>query len=179
MRALKKREKIMFTVCLAVIGFYMILSGVLDPIFRNSDFLDYEISSARRSLRKEQSLIAQAEAQRAQYRFYREHFGRPAADEEIFTDMLAQIENVAAPLDVKISDMKPKQTRDEEQYKLFSVSLIISASMNDFLAFVDTLQRQPYYWGAEELSVERVSYDEPGGLSFRMSLTKLLIPERP
>jgi len=177
MRALVRREKIILLCCVATVAVYLVTEGVVKPFFLKLSSVDAQVTAAVHQLDKDRRVIAKAGQLNERYAFYRAKFASKGSDEAVPMAMIAQIEAAAGQFKMKIADIKPKTVQRVDQLRICSVSLVIAASLKDLIAFVEVLQRDPFYFGVDDVMAERLSYDDGDMLSFRLSLTTLALPE--
>lgn len=135
-----KGERILFTVTVSVIsilGFYVF---ILEPLYKKWSQFDIELGSANARLFKNLRLLANKEVLEREYDKYKDYIQRADSGEEEMASVLKEIENVASSCGVKITSIKPKDTKQLKNYKKSTVELVSEAKINQFLKFIYELE---------------------------------------
>ncbi len=176
-KRLTKREQVIFIVCLLLVLVYVGYRAVAKPLEEKLFFLDDEIEAQQKKLKKNLGVINKAKGLSQQYSKYLEGMKQSGTNEQVMTSLLAEIQEIAAQLGLKISDLKPKRVKKEEYYNYFSVSLTLDGDLKEILQFVYILQKEPHLFHVNEFNFEKGAQRNSQEIKTRLILSRILIPE--
>ena len=176
MRPLSQREKIISAICLLCVFVFLIITFMVKPIKSVLSDLEDQIASSEKQLYKSYRLIQKAGKIEPRYKYYMERFRRTGTDEEIVSKIIAEIEKIANQTGIHISELKPQERKKSGRFDVFPVSLTFECPLPDMIQFFDILQKDPYYLGMKELSINRDQDRTSYQLQVNVILTKTFVP---
>ena len=97
------------------------------------------------------------EAIEEEYQKYAQLLKQKRSNEQERASILSEIESVAARIDLRIADRKPKKVREIDFYNNFSVSLTIEGELGNIIHFLYLLQSDPHQFNVDEVRFEKKS----------------------
>lgn len=175
MKTFTKRKKIIFMVMAGLIGGYLLVNVLIKPLSRQTLSLDDKIASSLRELEKAKAVIREAEVAGPEYERYSTSFRQDGTDEATMAVIIAGIEKTAAEIDLRISDLKPRQVRRDGRFNVFAVALTFDAPLEKITGFLDLLQGKPGYFAIDDMELARQGGKGKTDLRGNVTLTKILI----
>jgi len=151
------REKIILSVCVAIILLYLGINFVFEPLKARLNDLNSQIALRELKLKKSNKVLDNQTGVEANYKKYADLIKQKANDEQEMSALLSEIESITKEIKISISDMKPSRVRVVDFYKKFSVELEAEGLLEDLTKFIHTLQSQPHFLKIERLRLERRS----------------------
>lgn len=170
------REQSIFVVCLVLATAYLVYYFGIVPLRERSAALDKQIQAEIRKIKKNKRGVNQAKQLDFQYDVMVQDYVQKGTDEEVMSEILREIEQVARNLGLNVSDLKPQRVRRTEFYNLFSVSVRIDSSLADIIQFVHSLQSRPHNFDVQELRFDKSSRRDEKELKTMLVLQKILVP---
>ncbi len=175
-RRLTQREQNIFAVCLILAFIYMGYNGLVRPFHEKIILLDQSIGAHQRKLSQNLRMICEAESLERKYDPYLKKFKQSKSNEQAMSSILAEIEEVAGGLNLRISNLKPNKVKKEEFYNRFSVSLSLESDFADVLHFLYILQNDPHLFRIEEVQFEKGSAMTTTTIRTQIVLEKISLP---
>lgn len=150
---LSKREKRISLLTGGVILFALLYNFLFEPMVKIWVDLDKQILTKEIRLKKNLQTISQREIIESKYARYVGLIpvGGESPDEKRAAELLSEIERIASDAAVRINEMKPRQVKDFESYRKFTIELETEASIADLLRFIYDLESQPRFLKVEKL----------------------------
>lgn len=99
-------------------------------------------------------------------------------EEQNTAQILQEIEQLGSESGMAVSNLKPRASRNVESYQVLSVDLEGECTMGRFLTFLHKLQSGGHPFRVEGFKL-RVHDKDPSLVRVTMSLTRLVLPEKP
>ncbi|MBI4597692.1 MAG: type 4a pilus biogenesis protein PilO [Candidatus Omnitrophica bacterium] len=151
---LRPRERRLALVGLVIFACWMLVLGVVDPLWRHVAALRTSAETELNLARELSALLAQAPEIGRQY----EQFGRyleAASPEADRSALFSALETLARSANVQLN-LKPLPVKEEERLMRFPVELDLEGGSHDVLAFTDALLRLPRLIAVDRLRISVV-----------------------
>lgn len=122
--------------------------------------LNEQILAKETRLKKNLRIISQREFIQSEYAKFVNFMEAEGTDEEKIAKLLSDIEGKANYASVRITDIKPRQTKDLQGYRQFTVELEAEASMKNLSRFIYDLHSSP-----QPLRIEKLQLNAKGSQS--------------
>lgn len=175
-RRLTQREQKILIVFLVLAIIYVGAHALVRPLKERNVSLDQSIEAQQRKLDQGLRLIRRAEAVARKYEPYLKKFRQSKNNEQVMSSILAEIEEVAGGLNLRISNMRPNKVKKGEFYNRFSVSLSLESDFPAMMNFLYILQNEPHIFHVEELHFEKGPAMNTTALRTQIVLGKIFIP---
>lgn len=139
-RLFSKREKIIFYATIFAVATTIIFNFLAQPALSKNEELNREIDLLRAKLKKYNRLISQKDE--VQRKYSRLSSGIAGADKkEGIAGFLTEIENLAKNANIRIIDIRPKDTPiSTSSYQEQVIDLKTEGAMKDYLKFVYSVE---------------------------------------
>lgn len=176
LKNITKREKTIFLITFVVILIMLCYNFLIEPLTKKITFANNEIGVSQIELNKIQRLLLEREEILSFYEQYAKDVKiKGASDEEAIANFLSNVESLARKSSVLINDVKPKPTKDFDNYKKFSFDLEIDGSIDNITKFIYELESS-----SEAIKVERLQISVKTGkddiLKADLTISKLTMP---
>jgi len=172
---LSNRERRLFILTVLIISLSLIYNFIFDPLINRCDELKKEILIKKAQLQKAAQLIRARDRIEAEFKKLSGFMGRAGSQEEAFTLLLKEIEELARKSDVHINEIKPRPVKKAAFYKNYSIDLEITAEMDGIIRFLYAISSS-----SSLLNVERIRLDSQtkpkAGLKGHLLISKILLP---
>ncbi|MBI3321150.1 MAG: type 4a pilus biogenesis protein PilO [Candidatus Omnitrophica bacterium] len=155
---LRPRERRLALVALMVIGCWIVVSWVVQPLWEHLRTLRLEVATHAEKLGAINRLLAQAPAIERRYREMAGYL-QTQDDERGQGTFLKELEVLARAANVQVN-LKPRSMKPEERLNRVEVELDIEGSQPSLLGFLDALLRMPRLLTIERLRIAPVPADE-------------------
>ena len=174
-KELSRREKIIFMVCIVLVGLYGVVQFVVRPFKERQETIDQKIYASERRLEKNQHVIKAAQDADRQYAAIFKMLRQSGSDDAERSAMLSTIQDIANQTGVNIANMQPQKVLSKEFYKEFSVQLMVEGSWSSIVQFLHHVQDQPNYFDIEETNLEKNSTNN-ASIRGRLTLSRMRVP---
>ncbi len=155
---------------------YVGTHALVRPLRERNVLLDHSIEAQQRKLDQSLRIIHKAEAVARKYDPYLKRFRQSKSNEQVMSSILAEIEEVAGGLNLRISNLKPNKVKKGEFYNRFSVSLSMESDFLGIMNFLYILQNEPHVFHVEEVHFEKAPAMNTTTLRIQIVLGKIFIP---
>ena len=177
MRVLTKREKNIFVVCVITGVLCLVYYGLYKPYGDKMERAKLQIMAQKGHLKKNQKVLAEAASYEKLYENYHQQFKQEGSNEQVMSSILAEIEEAAGSLALRISDLKPMQVKKEDSFNRFSVSLIINSKLDEIIKLLYILQKEPHLFAVDRVSFDKSSNrEDEKNIMTRLVLSKIFVP---
>ena len=150
------REKTILNLALLILGVYIFYQFIFVPTKRRSLVLEKRMEAEWTRLQADRAIIRQGHMTE-DTELVLQDFTQQGTDEQVMSRMLSDIDKAAETLPVRITERKPRQTREEEFYNEFAVDLSLEGELEHIVRFINQLQSPPYLFDVKEVSLKRRS----------------------
>ncbi len=171
---LSPRDKNSLIICILAILVGVYYFGVIQPLKGSQTALEEQRSAAQKKFKKEKSLIQESQQMAVAYESYLPLFNQDFSNPEQMSAIVAEIESVAAQINLRFSEIKPGKVRKEDSYNIFSVSLSTEGRFEDMAHFLYLLQSKPHLFQVEDLHMEK---NGQAFLKTELVVSRLFIPQ--
>lgn len=175
-RPLTPREKRILVVCVALTIMYGAYNGLIGPSRAMDGSLDQTIALEQRKLSKNTRILQKAASLQGLYDSYQERFKQTKTNEQVMSGIVAEVEGVAAGIQLQISNINPQKVKKEEFYNRFPVSLTIEGPFADIMRFLHLLQGEPHLFDVDEARIEKGAGHQVTVVRTQLVLSKIFIP---
>lgn len=169
------REKNIFSVLLAVCCAYGVYAGVYQTLIVKRVDIESDIARARKQLVEQSRVIRRAEQMTAGFPVDMEAFRQRETNEAVMSGILAEIGGAANGMNIRVTEIKPIDTKKEDFYNKFSVSLTVDGELKDVLRFIHDLQGNAHNFSVTQLSLER-AFQMSKQMLAKVVVTRVLVP---
>ena len=173
---LSAREQNILIVCTVLVTAYFSYHFMIMPLKERSENLDRMIEAEIREIKKYKQAISMGEAQDTGYVALIEGYQQQGSNEQVMSNILQEIEQVARGLGLNISDLKPQRVREQAFFNQFSISLRIDSSLPEIVKFIHAVQSRPHNFDVQDLRFDKSSRRNEDALKTTLVLQKTLVP---
>ena len=155
MRQFTQREQRILTLSIIAVFTYLLYNTLYKPWRQTIDGYNQEKGKDRRILAKDLKLILQAEGIKDVYEKYSNLFQQKGSDEEQMSTFISQLEDIAAEMRLRFSEIKPSKVKRSQFCNVFSVRLAMEGNSSKIAEFLYKLQTQPQLFNVEEIRLEK------------------------
>jgi len=156
--SISKRERTFFAITVLIIAISILYGFVVEPIYKEYENLNQEISSKRLQLTKNLKLLKEKDIVAEEFKQYGQQLKTVGSDEEEMASVLSAIENIGKTSGVYLNDVKPQKVKDTDFYKIMLVEVKFQATSQTLAKFIYELQNSPLL-----LKVSRLQVNYKGG----------------
>ena len=150
---LNKREKIILTITVIVIGFGLLEKNIFSPIRKKMSASMIRQKMVEKKLEKFLSMAVQDGIVKSLYEKYAQSIMQKGSNEEEMGRFLSEIEKLGDKCLISIKNVKPEKIIDENDFNKYLVKLGIESRMNDFADFIYQLESFPRMFRVEEFTI--------------------------
>jgi Tfp pilus assembly protein PilO len=172
---LSGRERNIFFILVAVCCIYGVYAGVYQTLVVKRGEVESDIARARKQWTEQSRVIRRAKAMTAGFSGDMESFRQTGTNEAVMSGILAEIGAAANGMSIRVTEIKPIETKKEDFYNRFSVSLTVEGELKDVLRFIHALQGDSHYFTVSQLSLER-AYQGASQMAVRLVVNRVLVP---
>ncbi len=154
---LKPREKVIFFVCCAAVGIFLVYQFVIKPVGQGHEDIDSEIEISKAKLKKSFQILSGAGNVDAQYDEIVKTFAQQGTDAQEISAMVKDVEAQAKKFGIKLSNIEPQRVSSKGQMKVFSLRLNMEGSFPSLVKFLHVLQQMPRYFDVPQIALEKFS----------------------
>jgi hypothetical protein len=140
LKAISKREKIIFTLTLGVILFSIVFTFLVAPLLRRGEALNKEIRIARLKLRKHLYLLSQEKEIQDKYNRFASEQNLAAQAPEAMVSSLSVLETLAKEANIRIIDIRPQTPRGSGLHKEITIDLRTEGAIGGYLSFLYSIE---------------------------------------
>ena len=155
-RKIKKREWTLLIIFFIIIG-VMLGKNLGDAFYAGSARLEEEIAQSEKKLFNLKLILRQTNKLNAEY----EKLTSSRKGVQYSDNLLQEIENIARKTGVSILNIKPSVTKEEAQFKIYSIKLESQVDIATFSRFLYVLTEELKRIGVERIQVNAQRRDEP------------------
>ena len=175
-RRMTKREQKIFVFCVIVVIAFGGFQGIYKPLKAKNLELGSKILVLNKRLKKNSITVQKAKLMNKSYDEFFDKFKQTKTNEQVMSSMIAEIEQVAAEMELIIADIKPKKVKQEEFYNRFSVSLTVNSGFSEIVHFIHQLQDEPHMFTVDQMRFDKASRRRSSTIKSRFILSKILAP---
>jgi Tfp pilus assembly protein PilO len=172
---LKGRGRNIVLVAASLAAAILAYNFLVRPVMQRDSFLNRQIAAKNLQLMKNRQVISEFNNVNRQYQKYAGIMKQARPEGQEMSAMLSQIETAGQGIQIRLQDMKPRDIKTADFYKVFSVDLTVEGRLNDIILFIYKLQNPPNLIRTDKLSIEKESSLQPG-LKAYLQVSKILIP---
>lgn len=155
-RKIKKREWTLLIIFFIIIG-VMLGKNLVGSFYAGSARLEEEIAQSEKKLFNLKLILRQTNKLNAEY----EKLTSSRKGVTYSDNLLQEIENIARKTGVSILNIKPSVTKEEAQFKIYSIKLESQVDIATFSRFLYALTEELKRIGVERIQVNAQRRDEP------------------
>lgn len=155
-RKIKKREWTLLIIFFIIIG-VMLGKNLVSAFYAGSARLEEEIAQSEKKLFNLKLILRQTNKLNAEY----EKLTSSRKGVQYSDNLLQEIENIARKTGVSILNIKPSVTKEEAQFKIYSIKLESQVDIATFSRFLYVLTEELKRIGVERIQVNAQRRDEP------------------
>jgi len=174
-RPFSNREKIIFILCLFMLGFYAIYYFGYQQMKEEIASQQARILQSEKDLRKYNQILRGENTIQEKLKGYKESFKQRSSDEGEMTKILSDIETAAQRIPIKIINMEPERIKRQDFYNYFSVNVQAQSSLKKICEFLYALEAKPYFFHVDEMRIEKYSI-QSDDLKCQFVISRFLIP---
>lgn len=169
------REKNIFLILITVCAVYGIYLGVYQTIVLKRQQVVDDIAQARKQWSEQAKVIRRAQGMTAKFSGDMQSFRQTGANEAVMSSILAEIGAAANGMNIRVTEIKPLETKKEDFYNKFTVSLTVDGELKDVLQFVHALQGSSHNFTVSQLSLER-AFQGSHQMLAKLAVNRVLVP---
>ncbi|MCK5492697.1 MAG: type 4a pilus biogenesis protein PilO [Candidatus Omnitrophica bacterium] len=150
---LKKREKLILTITIIVVGFGLFEKNVVFPMRKKMNAFIIKQKNLEKNLENFLSMSAQEEIIKSSYKKYTEEIIQQGSNEEEMGSFLSEIEKLGYKCSISIKDIKPGKIIEEDEVKKYFVKLEIESKINEFADYIYQLESLPQLFRVENFTI--------------------------
>lgn len=168
---MKGREKVLFYVIGALVGFWLIGRVVFAPFHARLAGLSRDLTLQEARLKKGFSLVERREEISSEYDKYASYFSLAnLSDEEAAANFLKEIEKISRESGLAIQDMKPQKEVETDKFsKQYTINIKAESTMEQLVDFLYGLSSSKFLLGIEKITLSPKKEDSPE-LSMNISI---------
>lgn len=158
----------------AVLALLLLDVAVARPLWSFYVSVEDQTRAQEQKLMQNMLNITRKDAIEKEYEEYQKFIHVPGTHEEETAAMLREIEKIARSNEVVVVDMKPKETKDQQYHREYTVELDVETEMAPLLRFIYELESSLQLLRVGEAKLSLKGKDQPV-VKAKMTITKMLI----
>ncbi|PIU41212.1 MAG: hypothetical protein COS99_06670 [Candidatus Omnitrophica bacterium CG07_land_8_20_14_0_80_42_15] len=151
---LSKREKAVLFLCVGLIILSVLYNFILEPIAKKWIGFNSEIEIMRLKLKRSAEVVKRQRDIMDQYKSVSSFIKLDnASEEEEMAMLLDELEKLASSSSVRITNIKPRQSRESGYYKKYVVEVESEGNISGFSKFLYGIQNSRQFLDVEKLSL--------------------------
>lgn len=136
MKNLSKRERNAAFTTVAILAIALFYNFIVDPIAREWQSLNFQISSKTETLKKDLKLLSMEKELDRNYSKFSKYIRSAGSQDEEVADLLAYLESVSRSDSCLITNIKPIGAKEYAAYKEVLIDISAEADASRFLKFL-------------------------------------------
>lgn len=170
--SIRERTILMFFIIVCGVGAANVF--ICRPAVRERERLQGAIESAQKRIAEQSRVIARDKQMPDTFRQKLDSKLQKAADPEVFSGILSEIENAARALNIRVVEMKPLAVVPDKLMNKFPVNVSADAGLKELIAFIHSLQAPEHDLDIAQFSLER-PFGESAHLQAKIVIVRSLI----
>ena len=175
---LSSREKILGAVTIGCVSVVMIAQFIGSAVHTSFDKIDHEASRLEETLRQSELLLSRRNRIQEEYHQALEMFGDKSGDQDLNTQLLADINTVAKSRKIQLQELNSLPVDVEEGIRTIKIRAAFAGTWTSLLEFVNDLQKSPHRFDVEEAVLEKADTQDHM-IRCQMTLTRWSLQEDP
>ncbi len=171
---LSRRERLILAVTAAAISIFLLDRFVIERAFSYLREMDEKITLRKKEIRKNERLLTLRAGLESLYQGVVSGIRMTGTEDQNTAQVLREIEQVGTESEMAISNLKPRPSRTEDDFRIFAIDLEAEGRMEKLLTFLHKLQNAGRFFHVEGLKV-RVHEKDPDLVRINMNLSKIAL----
>lgn len=172
LKALSKREKIIFSITLAILFFGLSFAFVLVPVLDKISTMDEEIAAKKKLYEKYSNLINKGGDILSLYEGYKDTLQADAGHGDIDELLFNDINGLAKKSGLAIERIKLQPIEEKKGYRQASLEVEMGGDLNTFFQFINELENLSVFIKMSALRIVPQT-GSSSGLRFRIMLSRI------
>ncbi|MFA5099661.1 MAG: type 4a pilus biogenesis protein PilO [Candidatus Omnitrophota bacterium] len=173
---MSKREKMVLYGAIAFVAVAFMDRAIVGPIISRTRALDKDITDKKAAISRDLKILAQKESIELRKAEYKAFSVLETTPEEDTSSLLKEVETLASKSKVYLADMKPQDSKQEQEFKKYQVNVNCEATFDKFIEFLYNIENSKKVLKIEKFSISLKSRQDPT-LKCALTVSKVVLSE--